>query len=541
MKRRGRPRHPDVLTPREWEVLAFLREGLSNEQIADRLQISLAGAKYHVSEILSKLGLESRQEAAAWVRPERPWWTAAGAPIALLWRRTSSSLVAGAAAGGVIAAVVAGLGIIVWALLRTNGGEPTNTLPLEGIRHVTFAQGQVVSADGPGLFFVDPESGATEGWVVPGGGVFEFMLTGISADGSLVLYSCREQRPEGSPVPCDDAPEPGVWHLLDTEQARRTTLPGGVQYLSLSPNGETLLGISDGEFVLAAVRDPEDRRGIGLAGDAPRFATSGGSTWAPDGSAVLVTSERATHLVRASDGVHTELLPASQSATLPGIGWSTDGSKIALARHPSPDPTSPSTAGTPGILVFDASGTLLWESLLPGGNPRWSPDGSQLAVTVDPPRVPTPSFALDFRLDVFAGETGAALYRIDGVICPGDVWAADGANLLVESYDGQGTFLADPETGTFRPLGTFAVPHPSRSAGVRFDGRGFQLVDLSSGAITPLAETTVDPAWYSDHGPRFVDDRLVFSAPHLGHGGCGVGTAPEELPQLAFQYPPFVD
>src|SRR3989304_3514377 len=70
MKTRGRPPTPDVLTPREWEVLSLIRDGLSNREIADRLVISLAGAKFHVSEIISKLGVESREEAAAW-RPER--------------------------------------------------------------------------------------------------------------------------------------------------------------------------------------------------------------------------------------------------------------------------------------------------------------------------------------------------------------------------------------------------------------------------------------------------------------------------------------
>ncbi|HSP54330.1 MAG TPA: helix-turn-helix transcriptional regulator, partial [Dehalococcoidia bacterium] len=69
--RRGRPPHPDILTPREWEVLALLREGLSDQAIADRLGISLDGAKYHVREILSKLSVTSRQEAAAWQPEER--------------------------------------------------------------------------------------------------------------------------------------------------------------------------------------------------------------------------------------------------------------------------------------------------------------------------------------------------------------------------------------------------------------------------------------------------------------------------------------
>jgi len=58
-------------------VLALLREGLSDQAIAGRMGISLDGAKYHVREILSKLGVSSRHEAAAWERqepvPARRW------------------------------------------------------------------------------------------------------------------------------------------------------------------------------------------------------------------------------------------------------------------------------------------------------------------------------------------------------------------------------------------------------------------------------------------------------------------------------------
>jgi Tol biopolymer transport system component/DNA-binding CsgD family transcriptional regulator len=71
MRRRGRPPGPGLLTPREAEVLSLLRLGLTNQQIADRLGISLAGAKFHVSEIISRLGVSSREEAARWAEPER--------------------------------------------------------------------------------------------------------------------------------------------------------------------------------------------------------------------------------------------------------------------------------------------------------------------------------------------------------------------------------------------------------------------------------------------------------------------------------------
>jgi NarL family two-component system response regulator LiaR len=53
------------LTDREREVLALMAEGLSNPQIADRLVMSRSTAKFHVSNVLSKLGAASRTEAVS--------------------------------------------------------------------------------------------------------------------------------------------------------------------------------------------------------------------------------------------------------------------------------------------------------------------------------------------------------------------------------------------------------------------------------------------------------------------------------------------
>ncbi|MPY80008.1 MAG: HTH domain-containing protein [Actinophytocola sp.] len=56
---------PGTLSPRETEVLVLLARGLSNQQIADELTVSRHTVRRHVSNLLTKLGVESRTAAAA--------------------------------------------------------------------------------------------------------------------------------------------------------------------------------------------------------------------------------------------------------------------------------------------------------------------------------------------------------------------------------------------------------------------------------------------------------------------------------------------
>ncbi len=52
------------LSTREKQVLALIVEGMSNEEIAERLSISQATARHHVSACISKLGAANRTQAA---------------------------------------------------------------------------------------------------------------------------------------------------------------------------------------------------------------------------------------------------------------------------------------------------------------------------------------------------------------------------------------------------------------------------------------------------------------------------------------------
>jgi DNA-binding CsgD family transcriptional regulator/outer membrane lipoprotein-sorting protein len=99
--------HEHELNERQRRVLDLLVEGKTNGEIADALGITLDGAKWNVSEILGKLGLATREEAAEYWRWRNRHGRGAlralrglAGPVALKW-----------AAGAVAAVAVAAIAI----------------------------------------------------------------------------------------------------------------------------------------------------------------------------------------------------------------------------------------------------------------------------------------------------------------------------------------------------------------------------------------------------------------------------------------------
>lgn len=56
----------ETLSPREWDVLKLLSDGLQNKEIATTLSVSENTVKSHIRAILSKLSLKNRTQAAAY-------------------------------------------------------------------------------------------------------------------------------------------------------------------------------------------------------------------------------------------------------------------------------------------------------------------------------------------------------------------------------------------------------------------------------------------------------------------------------------------
>jgi DNA-binding CsgD family transcriptional regulator len=178
-------------TPRQREVLALMAKGRTNGEIAELLGISLAGAKWHVSEVLTKLGVASREEAAEyWKRAHRPSARMRRAFRAL----TGLTFVAKAAAGATGMLAVAAGGVIFVGALASDGAvgsaaEPAPTPDLSCARQPGPAD-TIITLDGavpqPILFAMRGTPGICMGTTWPGS--VNIAIVGLRANTDLLAH-----------------------------------------------------------------------------------------------------------------------------------------------------------------------------------------------------------------------------------------------------------------------------------------------------------------------------------------------------------------
>jgi len=408
MGRRGRKPHPDILAPREWEVLALLREGLGNQQIAERLNITLDGAKYHVAEILSKLSVATREDAAAWsprTVDERSWW------LRLIVRLGPFTIAKGLAISSVAAALL-GLAVLAWGLWRTSGDNS------EGVAPAAAETDRNPDTSGPPTS-VTPIPPSTP---VP-----------------LAGWSCQMFDPP------DDAQGIYIYDTVTCEVKRVTAGRDGsslswshdgtkLAFARYDPDGTGLSPANSDIFVLDFQTGVETRMTFSAEVQDANPALS------YDGSLLSFVSLPIDQLQN-----------PDRRSTLKVVGVSEPGN----ARTTMEDLHSPGHSWSPvsaefmvidrgRIQLFDASGQILGSTLIEGswGTPVWSSDGDSVAYSCSSGSVCTISRDIEGRVPEKL-EISRDLYY-------DPVWRADG-NL---SFSNRGElYVAQPVGG--RLLQTF--------------------------------------------------------------------------------------
>lgn len=210
-----RQKRSSELSPRQREVLALIARGMTNFEIAERLGISLDGAKFHVREIFARLGVDSREEAARVWRQERSFGSR--------MRRLGGALFAPRplliGGLGLAALAIGGIGVAVVGL-RGNNGEPpaagANVTP-EGTPTITTTP----SASATPATSSTPGPAELPGWEpAPSTGLQELdaivdaLLSGDERRiGDLIAYGeypCEAPRSvQPQPLVCRDGMTPG--------------------------------------------------------------------------------------------------------------------------------------------------------------------------------------------------------------------------------------------------------------------------------------------------------------------------------------------
>ncbi|MGE3074584.1 MAG: LuxR C-terminal-related transcriptional regulator [Dehalococcoidia bacterium] len=360
-------------TPRQREVLDLLVGGYTNSQIADRLNISLDGAKWHVSEIITRLGVDSRDEAAEYWRHHnglRMRFTRIASGFfssgALKWGMASAFL------GGVV--VVSAMVIIA---LREAGGDETE-----------HGGSGVEDSATPGPTTVPTSVPTTVATPPPTGEV----INGVS------VKALTFTQPGVFPVPMSAIIEKGCYQCDGpTSAIERVTLDANgkpfVEQLFKPSNGyisSTYFESASGPHYLT-VCSRGYCGGVGEISDDAQStlyrSTDGGVTWQPletyDGSVTVATVTKQGPLLRftkLANGAYVETYqvygnstvirpPAGSHTAYAGreiIGWQKDGTNEIVNFDGTPLVTIPDVDSTYPPRIADVLGSgeflITWQA-----------------------------------------------------------------------------------------------------------------------------------------------------------------------------------
>jgi DNA-binding CsgD family transcriptional regulator len=385
---RGRPRHPDILTPREWEVMDLLRAGRSNEEIATSLGISVAGAKYHVSEILGKLQLSDRKQAATWRPDEAPHARALSLPFVRFVRRDTVPALVGASAATV---VVVALGLLIWGIVASRDGESASGAWTYDGTHSDYASVVVFDlANRQATQIPVPDDTAYARWV---------------KDGETFIARQQNGAPDGYAI-----------YGLDGQRVLTPLLQGDLTSdVVPAPGGDALIvGRTDNQYLVSELPDGfgstllTNARNIAFSPDGSRmaFLTVGGSDkeginhdWRSimiaekseltgySGSAMALQSQRE------ADG----LMDLARRPWSPHVQpWSPDSQYLLVVRH-EPCFQGVATASCYGLPSYEVYGTQLTGKTFWSAYPQelqsvmWAGPG-RLFITFFPDREYDPDF-----------------------------------------------------------------------------------------------------------------------------------------------------
>lgn len=364
----------DELTPRQQQAAALLARNYTNARIAGELGISLDGAKYLVSEVIGRLGVETREEAA-------DAWRARQGLATRLRRFAARASAAWVVRWAAVALMAAALAVIVFVVVRSaddDGTAPAGTETAAATEPTASTATPVPLSRSLGrLGVIRSVGGSARPYVMDVDGSNAVELTA-----GLAFVQWAAWEPSGARVAAwaDEDPagtNPGLWLISSTspDDRQRIELPTELMDMAWSPDGSQIaLALREGEASSDLYALSVDSGDLVRLTDTPGFENS--PQWSPDGTQIAFAACRDCGAffdiwVMDADGSNQRNLTPEQ-ADRGAFSWSPDGTRIAYTAH---------GGGRPGLFVLSVDSgdeERIADGALVGVQPAWTPDGQQL-------------------------------------------------------------------------------------------------------------------------------------------------------------------